>query len=184
MGGWDKYRLSSWNATTHSSNHSNSFHLCSRRKKGLHLSLDLDINRFKAAIISVSFCTSLGFRGGCKLLMALIWSGFTSIPLWVTMYPKNFLELTPKEHLDAFKRSLCFLRISKIFARSSHMLEHHFALYNHVIDVNFNVLAQQWLEHFSYHPLVGWSCIIQAKRHHFVVIVSNWGNESCLFLIV
>ena len=106
MGGWDKYYLSSWNAMTHSSDHSNSFHLHSRRKKGLHLSVDLDINRFKAAIIPVSFCTSLGFRGGCKLLMALIWSGFTLIPLWLTMYPKKFPEPTPKEHLDAFKTQL------------------------------------------------------------------------------
>ena len=71
-----------------------------------------------AAIIPVSFCTSFGFRGGCKLLMALILSGFTSIPLWVTMYPRNFPDPTPKEHLDAFKRNLCLLRISKMFIRS------------------------------------------------------------------
>ena len=118
MGGCDRYCLSCWNATTHSSDHLNSFHLCSKRKKSLHLSADLDMNRFKAAIILVSLCTSLGFRGGCKLLIALIWSGFISIPLWVTMYPKNFPEPTPKEHLDAFKRSLCSLRNSKMLVRS------------------------------------------------------------------
>ena len=104
MDGRDRYCLSCWNATTHSSDHSNSFHLCSKRKKGLHLSADLDMNRFKATIIPVSFCTSLGFRGGCKLLMALIWFGFTSIPLWVTMYPKTFLSPLQKNtwtHSDA-----------------------------------------------------------------------------------
>ena len=118
MGGWDRYHLSSWNAMTHSSDHSNSFHLCSRRKKCLHLSADLDINRFRAAIIPVNFCTSLGFRGGYQLLMALIWSGFTSISLLVTISPRNFPKPTQKEHLDAFKCSLCFLRISKILVRS------------------------------------------------------------------
>ena len=118
MGGQDRYCLSCWNATTHSSDHSNSFHLSSKRKKGLHLFADLDMNRFKAAIIPVSFCTSLGFRGGYKLLITLIWSGFTSILLWVTMYPKNFPEPTPKEHLDVFRRSLCSLRISKMLVRS------------------------------------------------------------------
>ena len=118
MDGCDRYCLSCWNATTHSSNHSNSFHLCNKRKKGLHLFVDLDMNRFKAAIIPVSFYTSLRFRGGCKLLITLIWSGFTSIPLWVTMYPKNFPEPTPKEHLDAFRRSLCSLRNSKMLVRS------------------------------------------------------------------
>ena len=123
MGGQDRYCLSCWNATTHSLDHSNSFHLCSQRKKGLHLSADLDMNRFKAAIILASFCTSLGFRGGCKLLMTLIWSGFTSILLWVTMYPKNFPKPTPKEHLDAFSHNLCSLKISKILVRSPTCLD-------------------------------------------------------------
>ena len=85
---------------THSLDHRNYFHLRNRRKKSLHLSANLDINRFKAAIIPVSFCTSFGFRGGYKLLIALIWYGFASIPLWVTMYRRNFPDLTPKEHLD------------------------------------------------------------------------------------
>ena len=119
MGGRDRYCLSCWNAITHSSDHLNTFYLYSKRKKGLHLSADLDMNRFKAAIIPVSFCTSLGFRGGCRLLMALIWSRFTSIPLWVTMYSKNFPEPIPKEHLDTFRRNLCSLKTLKILVRSS-----------------------------------------------------------------
>src|SRR6266702_4539631 len=118
IGGLDRYSFNCWNATTHSLVHSNPCHLCNRRKKGRHLLADLEMNRFKAAVIPVSFCTSFGFRGACKSLMALIWSGFTSIPLWVTMYPKNFLEPTPKEHFEAFKRTLCFLSILKILVRS------------------------------------------------------------------
>ena len=42
------------------------------KKKGLHLSVNREMNRFKAAAIPVSFCTSLGFRVDCKLLIALI----------------------------------------------------------------------------------------------------------------
>ena len=57
---------------THSSVHSKSFHLLINRKKGLHLFADRDMNLFKAAVISVNFCTSLGFRGDCKLLITLI----------------------------------------------------------------------------------------------------------------
>ena len=56
----------------HSSVHSKPFHLLINRKKGLHLFADRDMNLFKAATISVSFCTSLGFRGDRKLLIALI----------------------------------------------------------------------------------------------------------------
>ena len=72
IGGRDKYSLSCWKANAHSLVHSNPYHLFIKRKKGLHLSTDREINQFKAAAIPVSFWTSLGFRGGCKLLMALI----------------------------------------------------------------------------------------------------------------
>ena len=56
----------------HSSVHSKPFHLLINRKKGLHLSADRDMNLFKAAVIPVNFCTSLGFRGDRKLLIVLI----------------------------------------------------------------------------------------------------------------
>ena len=55
---------------THFSVHSNPFHLLINKKKGLHLSIDQEMNLFKAAAILVNFCTSLGFRGDCKLLIA------------------------------------------------------------------------------------------------------------------
>ena len=56
----------------HSSVHLKPFHLLINRKKGLHLSADRDMNLFKAAAISVNFCSSLGFKGDCKLLIVLI----------------------------------------------------------------------------------------------------------------
>jgi len=34
------------------------------------------------------------------------------------MYPTNFLDPMLKEHLEAFKRGLCFLRIEKISFKS------------------------------------------------------------------
>ena len=65
----------------HSSIHSKPFNLLINMKKGLHLSADREMNLFKAAAIPVSFYTFLGFRGDRKLLIALIWSVLTSIPL-------------------------------------------------------------------------------------------------------
>ena len=56
----------------HSLVYSKPFNLLINRKKGLHLSADRDMNLFKVAAIPVSFCTSLGFRGDCKLLIVLI----------------------------------------------------------------------------------------------------------------
>ena len=36
-----------------------------------------------------------------------------------------------------------------------HMLRHHLALYNNVINVDFNAPAQLWFEHFDNHLLIG-----------------------------
>ena len=66
----------------------------------------------------------------------------------------------------------------------SHMLEHYLAFYNHIINIDFNTLAQLWFEHFSHHSLISRPCIFQTKRHHLVVIISSGSNKSCLFLIV
>ena len=52
--------------------HSNPFHLLIKKKKGLHLFADQEMNLFKAAAISINFYTFLGFYGDCKLLIALI----------------------------------------------------------------------------------------------------------------
>ena len=105
-------------AATHSSVHSKFFHLWRSWKNGWHRSTYREINLFKTAVIPISFCTSLGFRGGCKSLIALIWSGLTSIPRCVVMYPKNFLKLTLKEHLDALRQNLCFLSTENTSYRS------------------------------------------------------------------
>ena len=66
----------------------------------------------------------------------------------------------------------------------SHMLGHYLALYNHIINIDFNAPAQLWFEYFSHHPLISRPYIFQTKGHHFVVIVSSGSNKSCLFLIV
>ena len=53
--------------------------------------------------------------------------------------------------------------------------------------INFtdlNISAQLWFEHFSHHSLVGRPCIFQSKGHHFIMIVSNGSDKSCLLLIV
>ena len=64
------------------------------RKKGRHLSVAFETNLFKAAIFPFKFCTSLIVFGGSNSIMARIFSGLTSIPLWDTMKPKNFPTVT------------------------------------------------------------------------------------------
>ena len=72
IGGRERYSLSCLNAKAHSLVHSNPFHLFINRKKGLQLSVDQELNWFMAAVILVSFQTSLGFQDGCKLFITLI----------------------------------------------------------------------------------------------------------------
>ena len=66
----------------------------------------------------------------------------------------------------------------------AHVLEYYFALYNHIINIDFNAPIQLWFEHFSHHPLISRPCVFQPKGHHLVVIVSSRSNKNCFFLIV
>lgn len=98
--------------------HSKFFHLWRSLKKGLQWSVDWEINLFRVAVVPVNLCTVLGFWGGCRSFMALIWSGLTSIQRWEIMYPRKLLELTPKEHLEVLRLSLCFLSTENTLPRS------------------------------------------------------------------
>ena len=46
--------------------------------------------------------------------MALSWMGLASIPLCVTIKPKNLLELTPNAHFKGFNFMLCLYNNSKV----------------------------------------------------------------------
>ena len=54
---------------------------------------------------------------------------------------------------------------------------------HHVIYIDFNILAQLWLKHFSHHPIISRPYIFQSKRHHFVMVVSNRSDKIRFFLI-
>ena len=64
------------------------------------------------------------------------------------------------------------------------MFGYQFTLYHHVIYLDFNVLTHLQLKHPGHHPLIGGTGVLQTKRHHFIVVVSNGGDKSCLFLII
>ena len=60
----------------------------------------------------------------------------------------------------------------------------YLTLYYHVINVGLNALPEMWLEHPSHHSLVYGTSILQAKRHDFVMVVSNGSESGCFFLVV
>jgi hypothetical protein len=59
----DKYSFSCLNALSHSSDHSKAF--CKTLKKGKHLSIDLEMNLFVAAIFPINYCNWFVFFGDC-----------------------------------------------------------------------------------------------------------------------
>jgi hypothetical protein len=58
-------------------------------KNGRLHSASFAINQFNAAILPVSFWTSFLVCGGCILVMALILSGFASMPFVETKHPNT-----------------------------------------------------------------------------------------------
>ena len=76
--------------------------------------------------------TSLTFFGKVSSIIAYIFSGLTSIPLWDTMNLRNFPIVTPNAH---------FLKVVQMVILQN-------ALYQHVIHVDLNVPPDLSCEHF------------------------------------
>ena len=64
------------------------------------------------------------------------------------------------------------------------MFGHQFTLYHHVIYIDFVTFTHLQLKHPGHHPLVGETGVLQTKKHHFIVVVSDGGDKSYLFLVV
>ena len=111
-GGEERYVFRSSNACWHSVVHSNDFF--NVQKKGRHLSVAFETNLFNAATLLFRLCTSLTIFGGANSIMACIFSRLTSIPLWDTMNPRNFLAVTLNTHLFGFSFMLYDRRVLKV----------------------------------------------------------------------
>jgi len=61
---------------------------------------------------------SLMEAGASMFKMALIFSGFASIPLWLTMKPSSFPNGTSKTHLVGFNFHLKLHKLLKVSCRS------------------------------------------------------------------
>ena len=96
MGGELKYVFNVVNASSHFASHWKAFFRI--WKKGWHLSLALDTNRLKAAILPVRRWTSFIPDGDGMSSTTIILFGFASIPRWLTMKPRNF----PADTLKAY----------------------------------------------------------------------------------
>ena len=102
IGGSVRYCLISTNARSHSSFHSVRLAPLRVVKKGVKWSMNREIKRLRAANRPVS-CWIPFFElgaGDCKMVVSC--AGLASIPLWVTIKPRNRPALTPKAHFKGF----------------------------------------------------------------------------------
>ena len=114
IGGSVRYFLIAMNAQSYSSFHSARLAPLKVAKKGFKRSVNREIKCLRAVNRSIScWIPFLGLGAGdCK--MALSYAGLASIPLWVTMKPRNRPELTPKAHFKGFSFIPYSLRRSNV----------------------------------------------------------------------
>ena len=117
IGGSVRYYLIAINARSHSSFYSAQLAPLRVVEKGFKWFMNREIKHLRAANQPVSCWIpflELG-AGDCK--MALSYAGLASIPLWVTIKPRNRPALTPKAHFKGFSFIPYSLRRSNVYWR-------------------------------------------------------------------
>ena len=102
IGGSVRYLLISMNARSHSSFYSAQLAPLRVEKKGFKRFVNWEIKWPRAANRSVSCWIPFLELGAGDYKMALRYVGLTSIPLWVTIKPRNRPAMTPKAHFKGF----------------------------------------------------------------------------------
>ena len=114
IGGSVRYYLIAMNAQSHSSFHSARLAPLKVANKGFKQSMNREIKRPRAASQSVSCWIPFLELGASDCRMDLSCVGLASIPLWITIKPRNQPALTPKAHFKGFDFMLYSLRRSNV----------------------------------------------------------------------
>ena len=117
IGGPVRYCLIFVNARPHSSFHSARLAPLRVAKKGFQRFVNREIKHPRAANRPVSCWIPFLELGGGDYKMALSCAGLASIPLWVTIKPRNRPDLTPKAHFEGFSFMPYCLRRSNVYWR-------------------------------------------------------------------
>jgi len=91
----------------------------SNLKNDLAFSANFDRKQEIPASLPLSCWTSFKHVRLLILSMASHLSGFTSIPLYVIINPRNFPPPTPKKHFSGLRRRSCFLTLAKTASKST-----------------------------------------------------------------
>ena len=63
------------------------------------------------------------------------------------------------------------------------MLISHLGVDHHVVHIRLNILSYHGRKYSVHQPLVGRPCILEPKRHHFVIVKRKLCYERCLALV-
>ena len=86
-------------------------------KNGKLPSAERGMKLFRAAILPVSFCTSLIDCGSSMLQRAAILSGLASMPLVETRHPKTISLVDTKHTFFGVKTQVCFPKVREGFCQ-------------------------------------------------------------------
>ena len=100
IGGSVRYYLIAANAWSHSPSHSARLAPLRIVKKGFNRSMKREIKRLRASNRPVSYWISFLEVGAGDCKVAFSCRGFASIPLCVTIKPRNLPALTPNAHFS------------------------------------------------------------------------------------
>ncbi|KAM1322157.1 hypothetical protein ACFX2F_015157 [Malus domestica] len=112
-----RYFFRCWKAFSHSSSLLSYCAILMALKKGLHQSMDREKMRLRLAARPVKLWISFKVVGDFIYRIARICLGCTSIPYWVTKYPRNRPEDTLNVHLVRLSFIVYFLRMLKVSAK-------------------------------------------------------------------
>ena len=135
------------------------------------------MNRFRAAIIPVTFYTSFRFLGELSYWIMLIQSRLTLIPQQVIKYIRNFLDPSLNTNLATLRHNLWCFNISNTSVKIQHVL-HLFTLDYHVVNIYFHCFTDLQPGHPCNHSLVSRPGILQTKRHYHIVVIALWRDEA------
>jgi hypothetical protein len=97
--------------------HLNFWELQRTLKNGKLRSAEHGMNLFRAAILPVSFCTSLIVSGSSMLQRAAILSGLALLPFVETRHPRTFPLCTPKTLFLELRLRFAFRKVCEGFCQ-------------------------------------------------------------------
>lgn len=142
---------------------------------GKLLSANLDTKRLSATILPVRVCVSFKVQGEEICCIAFTFSGLTSMPLSVTIYPKIFPASTQNVQFAGFSLMSCFRTVVSV-SSTSDTCNLALLILTSISSTYASIFLQLLLTHLIYHSLVDRSCIFQSERHYR--IISTWWSDK------